>query len=130
MKFRIFYAPQCFDTFEKIFVLTDDGKLYCEYLMFGNKTKIIRDNIEYNNFDPKDLKWGKGIVGNKGVAYTNYQVCNKELSYDDYKNLQPSEYLSQYKNWISSQIGWIENYLDNIGLNKDNWDSLYLSKKN
>lgn len=123
MKFRIFYASQVFRTWEKLFVLTSDGKLYCEYLMRFNLQKIEKLNVDYENFAPKNFAWGKGVEGNKGEALTNYQECEKELSWEDYKNLKPSNLLTGYSSSIPSQIRWVEKYLTSFGLSEIDWDS-------
>jgi hypothetical protein len=130
MNFRIFYAPQIFRTWEKVFVLTSDGKLYCEYLMRFNLEKIIESNIDYENFAPKNFSWGQGVEGNKGVAFTNYQECENELSWEEYKNLKASSLLSGYSSSISSQIRWVEKYLTSLGLSERDWDSELFQKFN
>jgi hypothetical protein len=129
MKFRIFYAPQVFKTWEKLFVLTEDGKLYSEYLMRFNLEKIQKSNINYENFRAKDFSWGKGVEGNSGIAYSNYQDCEKELSWEEYKNLKPSNLLSGYKiNDINSQIRWVEKYLKLNDLDEQDWDNTFLKQ--
>lgn len=135
MKFRIFYAPQVQRTWEKVFVLTSDGKLYCEYLMKFIPETIKKENIDYANFKPSDFSWGKGVVGVKtemGLAQgaiTNYQDCKKELTYNEYLSLIPSAKLSGYKSEdIKKQIRWVQNYLNRLGLKPENWDeTLYNS---
>lgn len=123
MKFRIFYAPQVFRTWEKVFVLTSDGKLYCQYLFKFSKQEIIKNDINYNNFAPKDYSWGKGVEGDRGIAVTNFQECEKELSWNEYTNLRASSLLSGYsQNNISQQIRWVNNYLSSIGLTPNDWD--------
>ena len=128
MRFRIFYAPQVFKTWEKLFVLTEDGKLYCQYLMSFNKSFIKKDNIDYNNFRATDYSWGQGVVGDKGAAFSNYQECKKELSWNEYKNLSPSIRLRGYSLInINDQIRWIENYLAQKGLSSENWDDRFVN---
>ncbi len=123
MKFRIFYAPQVFNTWEKLFVLTSDGVLYCEYLFKFALNVINETNINYETFAPKDYSWGKGVEGNKGVAFTNYQGCEKELTWEEYLNLKPSALLSKYNGSIPRQIGWVQEYLKRIHLTHENWDN-------
>jgi hypothetical protein len=129
MKFRIFYAPQVQRTWEKVFILTSDGKLYCEYLMRFVSETIKKENIDYVNFKPSDFSWGKGVEGIKtemGLAQgaiTNYQDCKKELTYNEYLNLTPSHLLSGYKSDdIKKQIRWVQNYLIKLGLKPEDWD--------
>lgn len=131
MKFRIFYAPEIYRTWEKLFVLTSDGKLFCEYLLQTNLMTIEKLNINYETFIPQNYSWGKGVSGDNGVAFTNYQLCEKELSWDEYINLKPAALLSEYNNTtISKQIRWIQNYLSSIGLDSSNWDNEFYSKLN
>lgn len=131
MKFRIFYAPESYKTWEKLFVLTSDGKLFCEYLYEFNLRTIEETNIKYEEFIPQDYSWGKGVRGDNGVALTNYQTCEKEISWIEYINLKPSSLLSKYNNsTISKQIRWVQNYLSSIGLDSSNWDSEFYDKLN
>tara|TARA_Y100000589_G_C27104155_1_gene609342 strand:+ start:938 stop:1324 length:387 start_codon:yes stop_codon:yes gene_type:complete len=126
MKFRIFYAPQIFRTWEKVFVLTEDGKLYCQYLMRFKTTYIQEENIDYENFRAQDYKWGKGVQGENGTAFTNYQECKEELSWESYESLSPSDLLSGYKfNDIEKQIYWVKEYISDLGLSSDNWDNRF-----
>ena len=130
MKFRIFYAPQVFNTWEKVYVLTDDGKLYCEYLYHFNASKIIENNLDYNNFAPKSFSWGIGVEGTRGIAFTNYQGCEKELSWEEYANLKPSSRLSGYAASIPAQIKWVQKYLSRLGISAENWDKENYEKFN
>lgn len=135
MKFRIFYAPQVQRTWEKVFILTSDGTLYCEYLMKFKPEVIRRTNFNYLDFKPTNYSWGKGVEGIKtelglaNGAISNYQDCKTELSYKEYLNLSPSRLLSSYKaNEFNKQIRWVQSYLTRLGLNADNWDeTLYNS---
>jgi hypothetical protein len=130
MKFRVFYAPQVFRTWEKIYVLTSDDRLYCEFLMRFSRQTIERNGMTYENFAPKNFSWGTGVEGNKGVAFTNYQECEKELTWNEYKNLSPSSLLSGYSSSISSQIRWVESYLRAKGLTEKDWDEEIYNKFN
>lgn len=131
MKFRIFYAPQVFKTWEKVYVLTNDGKLYCEYLDHFNPSEIIQNNLDYTNFAPKSFSWGIGVEGDRGIAFTNFQGCEKELSWEEYVNLKPSLRLSGYDTTsIRSQIKWVQNYLSKLGINSANWDKETYEKFN
>lgn len=135
MKFRIFYAPQVQRTWEKVFILTSDGTLYCEYLMKFKTEVTRRTNFNYLDFKPTNYSWGKGVEGIKtelglaNGAISNYQDCKTELSYNEYLNLSPSRLLSDYKsNDINKQIRWVQNYLCRLGLKAHNWDeTLYNS---
>lgn len=137
MKFRIFYAPQTAGTWEKIFVLTSNGKLYCEYLMRFSSRTIEKDNIDYENFKASDYSWGKGVVGEKTLAgkaegaVTNYQACKTELKYSEYISLSPSSLLKSYKTEdINRQIRWVTRYLDLLNISYGNWDEEVYKKHN
>jgi len=138
MKFRIFYAPQVLGTWEKVFVLTENGALYCEYLMRFIPDTIKKEKIDYVDFKPSDFSWGKGVEGKKtemglaNGAITNYQDCKKELTYNEYLKLVPSQLLSRYSsNNINAQIRWVQSYLRRLGMKHENWDeTLYNSINN
>ena len=87
-----------------------------------NKQTIKRDGIDYDNFAPKNISWGKGVQGDQGTAYSNYQGCDKELTLEEYKNLKPSRLLSGYGGSVSRQIRWVPDYLRSIGLELEDWD--------
>lgn len=123
MKFRIFYAPDIFRTWEKVFILLSNGKLYCKYLDKFNDSFIKEENLNYEQFVSKDYKWGKGVQGANGIAFTNYQGCEKELTWEEYTKLTPSNLISNYgASAFHRQINWVEAYLKTQGLSKDNWD--------
>lgn len=128
MKFRLFYAPQVFKTWEKLFILTNDGNLHCQYLMRFEISKIEKNNIDYENFRATDYSWGKGVEGDSGIAFSNYQDCKKELTWEEYKNLEPSSLLSGYKrHHIDAQIRWVEDYISELGLTPDDWDDRFVN---
>ena len=136
MKFRVFYAPQVFRTWEKLFVLTSDGKLYCQYLDRFVTSTIEKSGFDYSQFVASDYSWGKGVVGEKTLrgeahgAAANYQSCKTELSLKDLQELKPSQRLAGYSSHnIEKQIRWIPGYLQSIGLSLQDWDGeLYNSK--
>lgn len=62
MKARFFYAPHINHkngraTWSKLFVLTEDGRFYCEYLdyMLPAKVELI---LDFNSFKASDYRWG------------------------------------------------------------------------
>lgn len=123
MKFRIFYAPDAFKTWEKVFLLLSDGRLYCKYLDNFNDSYIKEQNINYENFVAEDYSWGTGVEGDRGVAFSNYQGCRKELTWDEYTKLTPSKIISSYgSSAFTRQIKWVETHLNSIGLSKGDWD--------
>ena len=128
MKFRIFHAPQVYNTWEKVFILTEDGQLYCQYLDRFKKSIIKKDDLNFENFRATDFSWGKEVVGNRGVASSNYQDCKNELSWEEYKTLQPSQKLRTYSLAnINDQIRWVEGYLSQKGLSPEDWDDRFVS---
>ena len=129
MKFRIFYAPDVFKTWEKVFILLSNGKLYCKYLDRFNDSFIKEENINYELFVSKDCKWGKGVQGANGTAFSNYQGCEKELTWDEYIKLTPSSLIANYgASAFSRQIKWVESYLREQGLSKNDWDKEMFEK--
>ena len=57
MKARFFYAPGVYSTWPKLFVLTEDGKFYCEYLDYMRKTKVEKQ-FDFETFKASDYVWG------------------------------------------------------------------------
>ena len=57
MKARFFYAPGVYLTWPKLFVLTEDGKFYFEYLDYMRKTKVEKQ-VDFESFKASDYVWG------------------------------------------------------------------------
>ena len=57
MKARFFYAPAVYSTWSKLFVLTEDGKFYCEYLNFMRKCTVEKQ-FDFESFKATDYVWG------------------------------------------------------------------------
>ncbi|GHF02950.1 hypothetical protein [Thalassotalea profundi] len=55
-KYRFFYAKESHKTWPKLFVLSNDGVLYCEYLDHYNPT-VFKEQVEYSTFDADKFKW-------------------------------------------------------------------------
>ena len=96
MNARFFYAPHMdhqnnTQTWAKLYVLTNDGTLYCNYLEWMNPATIIKQ-FDYEKFEPKDF------------SYKGYQHL-EEISYE----VAASKSLTQQSNWIN-------NYLKSKGL--------------
>ena len=53
---RFFYAEQSYRTWPKLFVLTEDGNFYCEYLNYHNPT-IFKEQFDYSSFEATTFKW-------------------------------------------------------------------------
>jgi hypothetical protein len=61
MRFRFFYSPHMVhqngrETWPKIFVLSEGGLLYCEYLNWMNLSTFKKE-VEFDKFDPSRFKW-------------------------------------------------------------------------
>ena len=67
MKARFFYAPAAYRTWPKLYVLTEDGTLYCEYLEFMRPATDIK-HVDYNSFKADDYKFD-GYQPIKEVTY-------------------------------------------------------------
>jgi hypothetical protein len=87
MKARYFYAKAVYNTWRKLFVLTEDNVLYCEYLNYMVPAKIIK-KASFENFKATDYKWN------------NYQTL-EEVDYDRIINIK-----------LTSQNNWIDSYLN------------------
>jgi len=57
MKARFFLAKACFNTWKKLFILTEDGNLYSEYLIFMNPSNITLE-FDFKTFNSSDYRWG------------------------------------------------------------------------
>ena len=91
MKTRFFYGPLVnhqngSETWDKLFILTEDGRFYCEYLDWGNPA-VVDENFDFNTFDPSTYKWG------------GYQEI-VEINLEKAKSTQ-----------LTRQSNWIEGYL-------------------
>lgn len=92
MKARFFLASAVtnngLNTWKKLFVLTSDNKLYCEYLEYNNHATVNKD-FDFLNFKQSDYSWGSG----------KFQHL-KEIDYSTAK----METLTNQKNWIDSYL--------------------------
>lgn len=90
---RFFEAPEVmvkgFNTWQKLFVLTEDNILYCEYLEWNNPAKVIKE-FDYKNFNASDYSWGRG----------EFQHL-REIDYETARNIK----LINQKNWIDRYLG-------------------------
>jgi len=84
--FRFFYADKSHNTWPKLFVLAEDGTLYCEYLDHYNRT-LFKKQVDYSSFDATTFKWN------------DYQSI---IEID--KNTAISTNLTKQENWILNYI--------------------------
>lgn len=87
-KTRFFYAPAIHRTWPKIFVLTEDGLLYCEYLE-QNKVNKFNKRVSNIDFDEGEFKWG---------------------GYQSMHEIEKPEAISVK---LTNQNNWVLSYLDN-----------------
>jgi hypothetical protein len=89
IKARFFYGGYCFNTWPKLFVLSKNGKFYCEYLVH---MKLVKLDLKFNfeTFNAKDYKWG------------GYQPI---VEIDEFTALNKK---------LDSQQNWIKSYLSRI----------------
>lgn len=57
MKARFFYGAATHNTWPKIFVLTEDGKFYSEYLDYMKPAEVNK-TFDFETFKAQDYKWG------------------------------------------------------------------------
>ena len=97
MDARFFIAPEVthngFNTWKKLFVLTKDNILYCQYLEYY-ELAIVELNFDYSTFKASDYSWGAG----------KFQHL-KEVDYTTAKNEK-----------LTSQENWIDEYLMKKGI--------------
>lgn len=89
MKARFFYGAACYSTWPKLFVLTEDGRFYCEYLDYMKST--IEDlKFDFDSFKSEDYKWG------------GYQTI-----------IEIDEATAKSKS-LTRQVNWINRYLSHL----------------
>lgn len=89
MKIRFFYAADVYNTYPKVYVLTEDGLLYSQYLKF-NQGAIDRHQVDFDSFEEEDYSFG----GYQGlVEITKEAAISKKLT---------------------DQINWVPRYLGNL----------------
>lgn len=97
MNARFFIAPAVnnngIDTWKKLFVLTSDNTLYCEYLEF-KRPATINVEFDYETFKASDYSWGRG----------------------KFQHLREIEYETARLEKLTSQINWIDEYLKRKGI--------------
>jgi len=104
MKTRFFYAAGCFNTWSKLFVLSEDGKFYCEYLNYMKHSEISKQ-FNFETFKAQDY------------SFDNYQTI-KEIS----KEEAISTRLTRQINWVNSYISKFSN------IESEDLKTVYLNK--
>lgn len=89
MKRRFFYAAPTHNTWAKLFVLTEDGKFYCEFLDYNKPAKVLKD-FNFDSFKQENYKWN------------GYQSI---IEIDEQKAISTK---------LTNQPNWISNYVNNL----------------
>ncbi len=86
MKARFFLAEACYQTWRKIYVLTEDGLLHSKYL---NYMKPHEDNksVDFETFKAEDYSYG------------GYQTL-REITLNEALNLG----LTRQENWVNNYL--------------------------
>lgn len=90
MRTRFFYGAATHNTWPKLFVLTEDGKFYCEYLDFMQPAKVVKE-FDFELFKAEDYKW------------SGYQTI-VEIDETEAKNIT----LTRQSNWINSYLDLLD----------------------
>ncbi len=90
MKTRFFYGAETHSTWPKLFVLSEDGNFYCEYLDFMKPAKV-RLTFDFGTFKAEDYKW------------SGYQSI-VEIDEATAKNKS----LTRQPNWIASYLNTLK----------------------
>ena len=86
MKARFFLAPACYNTWTKLYVLTEDGKLFSRYLDYM-KPATDSVTVDFNSFSASDYSWS----GYQDLKEINYSAA---ISTD----------LTRQPNWVSTYV--------------------------
>lgn len=87
MEARFFYGSSTHNTWPKLFVLTSDGKFYCEYLDYMEPARVNL-NFDFTSFKAEDYKWG----GYQSIIEIDEATAKSKI--------------------LRSQSNWISRYLD------------------
>ena len=91
MTARFFIAPACYSTWTKVYVLTEDGTLYSEYLDYM-RSATDRRQVDFESFNASDYSWS---------GYQHLRECTREEAIQ-----QP----------LTRQRNWVLGYLKRIGM--------------
>lgn len=108
MKARYFYAEPAYNTWKKLFVLTEDDILYCEYLDHNAPAKIIRKNTCFSNFKASDYSWG----GYQSLVEVDYNTLSNTVLTNQSNWI--SEYIKIKKKELTTNIDKMESIIENI----------------
>lgn len=86
MRARFFYGEECYNTWPKLFVLTEDGKFHCEYLDYMKPARV-NENFDFRTFKAEDYSWD------------GYQTI-VEITEEEAKSTS----LTRQGNWISRYL--------------------------
>lgn len=84
--FRFFYAEEAYNTWPKLFVLSEDGTLYSEYLDY-NKPTTFKRKVNFSSFQPSLFKWN---------SYQSIVEIDRETA--------TSKRLIKQENWVSRYL--------------------------
>ncbi len=87
MEARFFYGASTHNTWPKLFVLTSDGKFYCEYLDFMKPARVNL-SFDFSTFKAEDYKW------------------------DGYQSIVEIDEATAKSKTLTRQTNWISTYLN------------------
>jgi hypothetical protein len=89
MKTRFFYAAHSHSTWPKLFVLSENGIFYCEYLDYMHPATINKQ-FDFETFSTNDY------------------------SYKGYQNIIEIDRATALQKSLTRQANWIQGYLDSL----------------
>lgn len=89
MKSRFFYGAATHNTWPKLFVLSQSGKFYCEYLDYM-KPATVNKSFDFDTFKAEDYKWG----GYQTIVEIDEATAKSKV--------------------LTRQANWIGRYLDSL----------------
>lgn len=91
MKARFFYGAETHNTWPKLFVLTEDGKFYCEYLDYMRPAEV-NETKDFATFNAEDYRWG----GYQSIVEIDEATAKNKT-------------LKRQNNWVGSYLSRISN---------------------
>lgn len=89
MNARFFYGAATHNTWPKLFVLTEDGKFYSEYLDYMKPARV-NENFDFETFNAQDYKW------------------------DGYQSIVEIDQSTAKTKTLTRQSNWISRYLSSL----------------
>lgn len=89
MKARFFYGAACYSTWPKLFVLTEDGRFYSEYLSYNRPARVDLKK-DFHDFKATDYKWS------------------------DYQSIVEIDEVTAKSKTLINQTNWISDYLSQL----------------